>query len=102
MTAIYMSLMKLLWEIVSPLHARCLSTVAASLKRLEKVTTTGKAKEENAKGSQVRRSVSTVTVKTDPVTTDMMREQIQNIDLQNTIPKDMINLGKMVVEKQHY
>ena len=80
----------MLWEIVSPLHARCLSTVAASLKRLEKVTTNGKAKEENAKGSQVRRSVSTVTVKTDPVTTGMMREQIQNIDLQNATLKDIL------------
>jgi len=74
----------------------------ASLEGLEKVTTISKAKEENAKRRQVKCSVSTVTAKTDPVTTDMMREQIQNIDLQNTTPKDMINLGKMVVEKRHY
>lgn len=85
-----------------PLHAYCRSTIAASLEGLEKVTTISKAKEENAKRRQVKCSVSTVTAKTDPVTTDMMREQIQNIDLQNTTPKDMINLGKMVVEKQHY
>lgn len=75
---------------MSPLHARCRSTVAASLKRLEKVTTTGKATEENAKGSQVRRSVSTVTAKPDPVTTGMMREQMQNIDLQNATLKDIL------------
>lgn len=75
---------------MSPLHASCRSTAAASLKRLEKVTTTGRAKEENAKGSQVRCSVSTVTVKTDPVTTGMMREQIQNIDLQNATLKDIL------------
>ena len=85
-----------------PIHACCRSTIAASLEGLEKVTTISKAKEENAKRRQVKCSVSTVTAKTDPVTTDMMREQIQTIDLQNTIPKDMINLGKMVVEKQHY
>lgn len=42
-----------------------------------------------------------MTAKTDPVTTDMMREQIQNIDLQNATSKDMINLGKMVVEKHN-
>lgn len=86
---------------VPPLHARCRSTIAASLEGPEKVTNTSKVKEENAKGSQVKRSVSTVTVKTDPVTTDMIRGQMQNIDLQNAAPKDIIDLGKMVVEKHN-
>lgn len=36
------------------LHARCRSTIAASLEGLEKVTTTSKAKEENTKRIQVK------------------------------------------------